>query len=224
VAGSSGLDERLPRGEAVVVERHVGDADDCQDARPGGEGGAPAVEVVGGLDEHGGRSRLSRDERDLLVRERVVDRHGDGAGEHRAHVGDQVLDPVGGHDRHGAAGLDPEVDEGRGDLACRVVHLLPGVGAPLAAAVGLVAVRRAVAVRRDGGGERVRDRAALDQLLDVGPVGGGVGGGGHGGHRGTAVGGAEALREEAPRTPRPCARPSPAARGCCRPDRRSPLP
>jgi len=67
------------------------------------------------------------------------------------------LGPGAGEDAHALARLDPEVDEAEGDLLDSLRELRVGDVVPRA--VALVADRHALAVRRDGRGQQVGDRA-----------------------------------------------------------------
>ena len=91
---------------------------------------------------------------------------------HRGDVGEHVLDPVGGHDRDRRARLDAQRDQRRRDVATGLVHLGPGQRAPLTgrgvdAGRDLVAVRRAVAVRRHGPRHHVEHGPPLEELPDL---------------------------------------------------------
>ena len=159
------MTKRSPSGAWVGVEH--------DDGGDGVEGVAPALELVGALEDRDARARLARDEGHLLGGEGVVDRHRGRRRVHRAHVADQVLDPVGGHDRDGVADLHAGLDQRGGDVEGRLAGLRPGEGAPRLALrdAVLVAVRRLVGVRRRGVGQRVDEGAAGDGLLDPRAVG-----------------------------------------------------
>ena len=82
-------------------------------------------------------------------------------------VAEHMLDAGGGHDRAGLAGLQPQLDQGRGHIEGLFTHLAPSQSAPFAAPIGLVGVRRLIAVLLRGAGERDRDGEALDLLADL---------------------------------------------------------
>ena len=179
-------DEVVPRDEAVAVRGLIGV--EHHDGGDGVEGVAPALELVGALEDRHLRARLAGDEGHLLGGEGVVDRHRGRRRVHRAHVADQVLDPVGGHDRDGVADLHARPDERGGEVEGRLAGLRPGERAP-----GLalrdpvpVGVGRLVGVRRRGVGQRVDEGAAGDGLLDPRAVRGDVGVDGIGQHVGHA--------------------------------------
>ena len=79
-------DEVVPRDEAVAV-RDLGRVEH-HDGADRVEGVAPALELVGALEDRDARGRLARDEGHLLGGQGVVDRHRGRRRVHRAHVAD----------------------------------------------------------------------------------------------------------------------------------------
>jgi hypothetical protein len=166
--GRAGGDQRVP----VVAEHH-----DPADAVDLLERLLPAGAVVPGLEERHDRAGVAGDVRHLLGRQRVVDRHRRGGRVHRAHVREEVLDPVGRHDRHGVAGPDAELHQPGGDVESALTGLGPGERAPRVTLGDMVAVgvRRLAAVLVHGVGERVHEGAPLDLRLDAGALAGDLG-------------------------------------------------
>ena len=128
----------------------------------------PAGELVGPLEERHRRLGVTGHERDLLGRERVVDRHRDRGRVHAGDVGEQVLGAVGRHDRDRLAGLDAQRHQARGAVESGLAHLRPGERAPARAVdTDLVGVRRGVGVLVGGVGQGVDEGASLDLGLDL---------------------------------------------------------
>ena len=167
--------QRRPGQGAVEVWRGGRVEDDQGDAGVGDPGVGPARHVVGGLEDDDRRTGVPRDVGHLVGGQGVVDRHRHRAGVHGRDVGQDVLEPVRGHDRDPVTGAYAEVHQRRRDVERGLAQLAPGQRAPAGAVPavghGLVGEGGGVAVDLHGLGQGVGDGAPRDRLLDVVTVG-----------------------------------------------------